>query len=90
MDKYNRAIPFSEIDVLLDYAFAELSDVEYVELCENIIKDIKRHIHMPTSDQPEIVRCRDCKRYETEYCYMATDFAGLKPDDYCSYGERYD
>ena len=35
---------FSEIDELLDTAFAELSDAEYIELCENIINDIRRHI----------------------------------------------
>lgn len=46
MNKYNnRGILFSEIDQLLDYAFMELSDVEYVTLCEHIIKDIQRHLN---------------------------------------------
>lgn len=45
MDKYNnRGILFSEIDQLLDYAFMDLSDVEYVTLCEHIIKDIQNHL----------------------------------------------
>ena len=39
-----RGVLFSEIDELLDTAFAELSDAEYIDLCETIINDIRRHI----------------------------------------------
>jgi hypothetical protein len=42
----------------------------------------------PTVEQPEIIRCRDCKLRDTEYCNMAHGFMGLKDDDYCSYAER--
>ena len=38
--------------------------------------------------QPEIIRCRDCKLRDTEYCNMARGFMGMKDDDYCSYAER--
>ena len=38
--------------------------------------------------QPEIIRCRDCKLRDTEYCNMAHGFMGMKDDDYCSYAER--
>jgi len=40
------------------------------------------------SAQPEIIRCRDCKLRDTEYCNMAHGFMGMKDDDYCSYAER--
>lgn len=36
----------------------------------------------------EIIRCRDCKLRDTEYCNMAHGFMGMKDDDYCSYAER--
>ena len=40
------------------------------------------------SAQPEIIRCRECKLRDTEYCNMAHGFMGMKDDDYCSYAER--
>ena len=40
------------------------------------------------SKQLEIIRCRDCKLRDTEYCNMARGFMGMKDDDYCSYAER--
>lgn len=42
----------------------------------------------PTVEQPEIIRCRECKLRDTEYCNMAHGFMGMKDDDYCSYAER--
>ena len=42
----------------------------------------------PTIEQPEVIRCRDCKLRDTEYCNMAHGFMGMKDDDYCSYAER--
>jgi len=42
----------------------------------------------PTIEQPEIIRCRECKLRDTEYCNMAHGFMGMKDDDYCSYAER--
>ena len=43
---------------------------------------------VPTIAQPEIIRCRECKLRDTEYCNMAHGFMGMKDDDYCSYAER--
>ena len=45
------------------------------------------------SVQPEIIRCKDCKYYETMYCKMDvwTDDMRIykaKPNDFCSYAER--
>lgn len=46
----------------------------------------------PTVDAVEVVRCKDCKHYKPEEYECGCDFAGglpyVKPDDYCSYGER--
>ena len=38
----------------------------------------------------EIVRCKDCKHYDGEYTYpMCWRYEDtIKPDDYCSYGEK--
>lgn len=42
----------------------------------------------------EVVRCRDCKHYEIhrpkvlENCERNGHMIPMKPDDFCSYGER--
>lgn len=51
-------------------------------LFEKVLKE------QPTVEQPEIIRCRECKLRDTEYCNMAHGFMGMKDDDYCSYGDR--
>lgn len=57
-------------------------------------------INMPTADVVEVVRCRDCKRCNLCYpvkaigeeasegwnCMLYSRY--VKPDDYCSCGER--
>lgn len=41
--------------------------------------------------QPEIVRCGDCKYYQTDKCYIHIErIWELTPEDYCSHGERCD
>ena len=41
------------------------------------------------SAQPEIIRCKDCKRYGKDNCFVKIQMLWeLRPDDYCSYGER--
>lgn len=52
------------------------------------VKIALREIKALPSAQPEIIRCRDCKLRDTEYCNMAHGFMGMKDDDYCSYAER--
>ena len=52
-----------------------------------------------TADAVEVVRCKDCKWYEAncETCVLHSDDGdtydfgcdvNMKPDDFCSYGER--
>ena len=49
---------------------------------------------MPTVDAVEVVRCRQCKHYEIhkpkvlENCERNGYIIPMKPDDFCSYGER--
>lgn len=48
----------------------------------------------PTIDAVHIVRCKDCKHYENhrlkvfENCVRNERYIPMKPDDFCSYGER--
>ena len=48
----------------------------------------------PTADVVEVVRCKDCKHWENgkqyePYCNNVKNlFEEMKPDDYCSYGEK--
>ena len=49
---------------------------------------------MQTIDAVPVVRCRDCKHYEIhkpkvlENCERNGYIIPMKPDDFCSYGER--
>jgi hypothetical protein len=44
----------------------------------------------PTVDAVPVVRCKDCKHYQTDVLFNSNYCCGRrrKPDDYCSYGER--
>ena len=48
----------------------------------------------PTIDAVSVVRCKDCKHYEIhkpkvlENCERKGYIIPMKPDDFCSYGER--
>ena len=48
------------------------------------------------ADVVEVVRCKECKRFENNkeayvtYCKKGNGFMPVKPDDFCSYGERKD
>ena len=50
--------------------------------------------HAPAVDAVEVVRCKDCKHYEIhkpkvlENCERNGYIIPMKPDDFCSYGER--
>jgi hypothetical protein len=44
----------------------------------------------PTVDAVEVVRCKDCKRYsQSGLCNLYLNISPeMKPNDFCSYGER--
>lgn len=58
--------------------------------------DVVRYLNtLPTVDTVEVVRCKDCKWIESgksyePYCnhWKSGLYAEVKPDDFCSYGER--
>lgn len=43
-----------------------------------------------TVDAVEVVRCKDCRYYVTNYAvpHCGRTLIGMKKSDYCSYGER--
>lgn len=51
---------------------------------------------LPKADAVEVVRCKDCKRFVDNreafftYCKRGLKYLYVKPDDFCSYGERKD
>ena len=51
---------------------------------------------IPLKQMQEIVRCKDCKHYEVhkpkvlENCERNERIIPMKPDDFCSCGERID
>ena len=57
-------------------------------------KVIERINKARTVDAVEVVRCKDCRFYEigksyTPYCNNVMNlFEEMRPDDFCSYGER--
>ena len=60
-------------------------------ICPKCIDNFKQKLSVINERnlaQPEIIRCRECKLRDTEYCNMAHGFMGMKDDDYCSYAER--
>ena len=64
--------------------------------CPDLIRDCQ-YFHEKDRDLVRVVRCKDCKFYETveaqpeiyTYCRLWADGTDeVEPDDYCSYGER--
>ena len=66
-------------------------------LKETIDKEIFRHdtidhVFQIIDDAPsiDIVRCRECKHYDTPECQIKVSLYGLNADDFCSYGDKRD
>ena len=54
-------------------------------VAEHIIEDLK---DLPSAE-PEIIRCRDCKRYMYPHgCNHIDGMTTAQEDGYCSYAER--
>lgn len=53
-----------------------------------ILRRIRR---CPTVDVVEVVRCKDCKHFNCDYCFHdKMEHSRCREDDFCSYGERKD
>lgn len=69
-------------------------------ICYKVIQESKdgmRLVNVPSENVEEVVRCRDCKYYQTAtaFGYPIKDckyyhFEDMEADDYCSRGERKD
>ena len=71
----------------IDYRNDRLHD-KSEEFLNGVIYMAQRIEEAPTID---IVRCKDCKWYEKEWCYCGLHNNAdkdIKPTDFCSYGER--
>ena len=73
----------------------ELSDEDWSVTGGTAIRLIHNAIDQaPTIDAVPVVRCKDCKHYEIhkpkvlENCERKGYIIPMKPDDFCSYGER--
>ena len=98
VSKYGQGIPAVYLEDIKDAPTIEpeYSMDEWCKDCKEY--DQERHccprfnrvIRTAIDDaQPEIVRCGDCKYYQTDKCYIHIErIWELKPDDYCSQGER--
>ena len=56
-----------------------------VGIKDNIVGVIK---NMPTVDAVEVVRCKDCKFYQTDHWCTRVALGIMYENDFCSYGER--
>ena len=67
----------------LDY-----KDVIYIDKRETA----KRINAIKTVDAVSVVRCKECKRWGTDDCFMCNECQRnpypTKPDDFCSYGGK--
>ena len=79
-------------DTFTDH-FALFAENNAKQILEEVIKEL------PTADVAEVVRCRNCMHCEIVidqfdndwyFCKKTKDNAEVKPDDFCSYGERRD
>ena len=53
--------------------------------CTNMINEL------PSDDVVEVVRCKDCKRENTDSCpFFTSILSNSWSDDFCSLGERTD
>lgn len=75
-------------------AHADVDDAYGCGLLEDVMCEVNAQ---PAADVVPVVRCRDCKRsawrqspfgVRTFTCELLC--ADIKPDDFCSYGERKD
>ena len=85
----------TDADKLID--FIDVGHLRHSgELCYSETEVANLLLHAPTVDAVPVVRCKDCKHYEIhkpkvlENCERNGYIIPMKPDDFCSYGERKD
>ena len=89
---------YIERDIFINNELIPL--VKRLDLChpkqkKGVLMAISKLKEAPAADVVEVVRCKDCK-YREElpnkniWCAKHIVFMAMKPDDYCSKGERKD
>lgn len=70
-----------------DKLLGVIAEQERWNVSDFVYESIK---NAPTIDAVEVVRCKDCKHYDGSYSYpiCCRWEDTIKPDDYCSYGEK--
>lgn len=73
----------------LDSAYEHNEDKSGLVAMREAIYDV---IHAPTADVAPVVRCKDCKWWNSIGCaiQIVSDSDKPKADDFCSFGERKD
>ena len=69
---------------------AEIEALDIIEVCKALEQKIKNdYISQPSADVVEVVRCKDCKFWDSgcRWCDLWGDTQEYD-DGYCSYGER--
>ena len=56
------------------------------DICEALMELFKNIEVMPAADVTEVVRCKDCRLFQTDGCRY--DWPVQNANDYCSYGRR--
>ena len=83
-DKYNLDGLIKQFPSAQPYTDEEIQKMQDIEQAQ-----LDKAYEMGKADaMAKIIRCRECKLRDTEYCNMAHGFMGMKDDDYCSYAER--
>ena len=91
MANEKRLIDINKFPLLPSRLDGDMSEYErgYLDAQENMNL-------LPTVDAVEVVRCKDCKRYEentearTRFCRRELNYMYAEPNGFCSYGERKD
>lgn len=79
---------FETIRIHLNAQKEKLCNQQRWEEAEEYQRIIDRFMAF-ASAEPEIIRCKDCKRYGQDNCFMKIQMLWeLNPDDFCSQAER--
>lgn len=81
------------IDAVMNHGKAVLDSYPYNRTTADAYMTAHRHIidviEALPNVQLDIVKCRDCQRYGRDDCFIKIQMLWeLRPDDFCSYGER--
>ena len=73
-------------DAIAEFKTNGSATVYGIDQCKAIISRLKS---VPSADVVEVVRCKDCK-YHAEFSSKCNKLhlTPMRPNDYCSYGER--